>query len=105
MPLKPDEMVLKVDHVVTVRDSYADQWAFGHNVTTGERGLFPLMCLISDEKWLKSGPHEVPLRMVMPPVAIAATASSGSARTSSSGSSTTSRGNGSANTATSPLSP
>lgn len=101
MPLKPDEMVLKTDHVVTVRDSYADQWAFGHNVTTGERGLFPLMCLISDEKWLKAGPHDVPERMATPPM-VATTTFSDSSRVSSS---TASMGNESSNTATSPLSP
>ena len=55
MPYKKDEVRLKADHVVCLRQAYEDQWALGSNVTTGESGVFPLACLVSDESWLKAG--------------------------------------------------
>lgn len=55
LPYKRDEIKLKADHVVCLRQVFEDQWALGSNVTTGETGVFPLTCLVPDEEWLKAG--------------------------------------------------
>lgn len=56
-----DEISLKVDQVVAIKEAYSDKWARGTNVTSGVQGYFPLTCLVSDEKYLKTG-VEIPHR-------------------------------------------
>ncbi|KAJ3086234.1 hypothetical protein HK102_013383 [Quaeritorhiza haematococci] len=49
-----DEIDLHADDVVAVQHHFADSWAVGTNVTTGQTGAFPLGCLVTDEKWIKT---------------------------------------------------
>ncbi|KAJ3089323.1 hypothetical protein HK102_006648 [Quaeritorhiza haematococci] len=51
-----DEIKLQRDEVVNIREVFSDGWAVGTNVSTGESGIFPLGCLVSDQGWAtKSG--------------------------------------------------
>ncbi|RKO97401.1 hypothetical protein CXG81DRAFT_18973 [Caulochytrium protostelioides] len=46
-----DMLRLREDDVVHVQSVYADGWAFGTSVTSGESGMFPLATLVGDDRY------------------------------------------------------
>ncbi|KNE68040.1 hypothetical protein AMAG_13211 [Allomyces macrogynus ATCC 38327] len=44
-PELDDELELRVGDLVVVEHVYLDNWAVGHNLTSGESGAFPVICL------------------------------------------------------------
>lgn len=60
-PQADDEVRLKQDDVVAVQKHYNDGWGIGMNVSSGEAGVFPLGCLVSEDEWAKKG-FQVPSR-------------------------------------------
>jgi len=59
-PTRGDEIKLSENDIVCV-NRYEDGWAFGANLSTNEKGYFPLMVLV--EKNLMKGDFKVPPRM------------------------------------------
>jgi hypothetical protein len=55
-PIQPDELFLEKDDIIVSTVAFDDGWAVGVNLTTGEKGAFPLICvtLASSEalEWL-----------------------------------------------------
>ncbi|PVZ97590.1 hypothetical protein BB558_004580 [Smittium angustum] len=51
---REDEITLKVDDSVQIQIAFDDGWVVGKNLTTGEEGSFPMMCVI------KNIPSELP---------------------------------------------
>ncbi|KNE64868.1 hypothetical protein AMAG_10201 [Allomyces macrogynus ATCC 38327] len=44
-PSLDDELLLNLDDLVVVEHVYLDNWAVGHNLSTGQSGAFPVICL------------------------------------------------------------
>ncbi|TPX63511.1 hypothetical protein SpCBS45565_g06563 [Spizellomyces sp. 'palustris'] len=54
-PISSDEIELRTDDVVAVQRHFEDGWGVGTNVSTGQVGVFPLGCLVSEDAWVEKG--------------------------------------------------
>ncbi|KAL2920382.1 hypothetical protein HK105_200455 [Polyrhizophydium stewartii] len=74
---RADELSLANKQVIAIRNTFADGWAYGTDVSTGAAGVFPLVCLIPDRDAVPRHALQVPERtqasvlvnMVPPPTA------------------------------------
>ncbi|KAI8804647.1 hypothetical protein BJ742DRAFT_823692, partial [Cladochytrium replicatum] len=48
LPNMADELMLNVEDLLKVDDSFDDGWAYGKNFATGQEGFFPMACCISE---------------------------------------------------------